>query len=139
MTLCFVLMVAFAAGSAPKDNYFPKLVEVVAPQVSPDSDPNGGAMVVIHIGKDGHVSNVEALHSSGGAAPPIVEAIKRWVFEPLVRDGVPAESEVRVYLRLVPSIAARRSPRRGLTPVNPWTTWPPRATGTTAISCITAT
>jgi len=114
MTSCLLLAAVLAGAPDLKDNYYPRLVQAVAPQVPEGADPSGFAFVLIKIGKDGHVTSAEVLNATEGAGAPIMAAAKQWVFEPLVQGGVAVDSEVRVHLNLVPFQRDRRSPEEQL-------------------------
>jgi hypothetical protein len=97
-----------------KDNFYPRLVKLVLPQAPPDA-PAGRAEIVIHVGADGLVTDVEVLFAPEGAANLIVDAAKQWTFEPLVKNGKAVPSTVPVRdLRLNPPVSKYETPEDSL-------------------------
>lgn len=78
----------------------PKILHREPPQFSPearDAHQGGTAIVSVIIGEDGSVRNVQVVHGAGhGLDAKVAEAVRKWKFQPAMKDGQPVAVMVNV-------------------------------------------
>ncbi|KLJ02866.1 hypothetical protein WQ56_00890 [Luteimonas sp. FCS-9] len=83
------------ADSAPRPRSTP---QPRYPRASLRRNETGEVMLRVHVDADGRVSDIDVIAASGHARldRAAVSAVRRWRFEPAMRDGRPVPGEVRV-------------------------------------------
>jgi TonB family protein len=95
---------ALAAAKAvpnPEPPPTPTLISRVEPEY-PDSAREAGATGIVRlratIGADGKVKSVKPLGGDALLIEPAIEAVRQWTYDPVIRNGVPLESEAAIEL-----------------------------------------
>jgi TonB family protein len=68
-----------------------KKVDPKYPKQAKKSKVQGTVIIRIVIGKDGHVSSVEAVSGPPELQEAVIEAVKQWVYKPYMLNGEPVE------------------------------------------------
>jgi protein TonB len=83
------------AGLVPES----KIVLKVQPEYPPDAQDariQGIVRVAVIVGKDGHVQDARLVSGHPLLAPAALQAVKKWVFDPFMRDGKPVRATAEV-------------------------------------------
>lgn len=89
-----------APGAATTDASLPRLVHAPPPEYPRDAlraRASGNVLIRIDVGADGTPVSLEVLRSSRNRSldRAALQAVRRWRFEPAVRDGVPVAASVQ--------------------------------------------
>ncbi len=66
------------------------------PQDAKDQHIEGVVVMRAIIDKDGNVANLQLISGHPLLAPPAIEAVKRWKYQPYLLNGVPVEVETQI-------------------------------------------
>jgi len=95
-------------GGPVRDGAFPKLIQRVAPEYTPealDAKLEGSVHLSAMIGIDGVPSDIKVTKGLGkGLDEKAIECFKKWRFSPAIRKGepIPVSSEVAIIFKLPP-------------------------------------
>lgn len=76
-------------------------VNPLIPEMARRMGVSGIVKVVATIGTDGHVRDVKAIEGPPALQQAVVDAVKQWIYKPILRDGVPVESETRITVNMM--------------------------------------
>jgi protein TonB len=97
-----------AGGGTAPNGAFPKVIQRVAPEYTPealDAKLEGSVHLSAMIGTDGVPSDIKVTKSLGkGLDEKAIECFKKWRFSPAIRNGepTPVSSEVAIIFKLPP-------------------------------------
>jgi periplasmic protein TonB len=95
-----------AGGGTAPNGAFPKVIQRVAPEYTPealDAKLEGSVHLSAMIGTDGVPSDIKVTKSLGkGLDEKAIECFKKWRFSPAIRNGepTPMSSEVAIIFKL---------------------------------------
>jgi hypothetical protein len=76
-----------------------RLVTRIEPTIPAEEQQVEGTLVLrLRIDKEGNVYKAEKVSGPDALVPPVVEAVKRWKYEPFVLNGYPTEVETTLEL-----------------------------------------
>jgi hypothetical protein len=75
-----------------------KLTTKVEPQLAPEAEPQSPLRFVVVIGRDGHIMKEIFVDGNQWLKQTAVEALRQWVYEPMLMKGEPVEVVTEVWV-----------------------------------------